>query len=307
MRIAFLILAHKNPDQLKRLVSVLLNVNSKVFIHIDSKSDVNAFHKAMQELNNQNIVFVKSRNTKWSTISVTEARIDLLKESISISDWVPDYIVMLSGQTYPIKPLTELFAFLEKNEGVSFIEHFSLPCKILGENSGMDRINCYSYSIGNRLITYFPRGFKTTFNIRGKIINIIMSVFHVFKPKRKFPSYIKPFYGIDWWVITKDAVEYILDFINAHPDYHKYNRHTKQTCEIYFPSILAGADFKGKLVNNSLHFMLWESQGSGHTANLTENNFNQIIKSDAFFARKFDICENKDVLDRIDAEILSIK
>lgn len=305
MKIAFLILAHKSPKQVKRLISVLLHENCKVFLHIDSKTDVNAFKKIINELNNQNIIYTKSHDARWSTISVTEARLELLQAAVSDPLWEPDYFVMLSGQTYPIKPMSDFISFLENNKGVSFIEHYPLPCDLLGENSGMDRISCYSYSIGKSLITYFPRNFTTSFNIRGRIINNFLRLYHLFKPKRNFPSYIKPFYGIDWWVVTRDAVDYILEYIKLHPDYHKYHKHTRQTCEIYFPSILAGSEYNGEIVNNSLHFMLWKPEDSGHPEDLTEKHFDQLLQSKAFFARKFDMTD--DILNRIEAEMLKKK
>ena len=61
MNIAFLILCHKNPDQINVLIRKLSPYN--IFIHIDKKSDIQPF---LRDLNLENVHFLKNRiTTSW--------------------------------------------------------------------------------------------------------------------------------------------------------------------------------------------------------------------------------------------------
>ena len=60
-KIAILILGHKNPNQLSKLVSSLANSHFDFYIHIDKKVDILPFQKSLENLKDMNISFVKDR------------------------------------------------------------------------------------------------------------------------------------------------------------------------------------------------------------------------------------------------------
>lgn len=63
MRIAYMIAAHTDPIQLRRLVISLNGEDIEFFIHIDKKSDIQPF---LRELNLENVHFLKNRiSTSW--------------------------------------------------------------------------------------------------------------------------------------------------------------------------------------------------------------------------------------------------
>lgn len=300
MKIAYLILAHKDPEQLGRLITKLRCDSCKYYIHFDKKSLSPSVRKRLFQLESQDVFIISSHNVRWGTISQTEARLDLIKKALSDKTWIPDYLIMISGQSYPIKPINDFLSFLEQNKGASFMEHFPIPFSGLGHTNGIDRINCYSYYFLGKLHTYYPKQYKTSYNFKGKMLNGLLHLISAFKPKRVFPEYIKPYYGIDWWALTSEAAVYILDFYEKHPDYHKYHKFTKHTCEVYFPSILAGTNFNGLIINNSLHYFKWLKNGSGNTKVLTMEDAESIKQTNCFFARKFDKNIDADILDFCD-------
>lgn len=66
MKIAYMIAAHTDALQLKRLVLSLKEVYTDFYIHIDSKSDISSF---VQELKGIDVVFIKNRvNTNWGGV-----------------------------------------------------------------------------------------------------------------------------------------------------------------------------------------------------------------------------------------------
>ena len=44
MKIAYIVLAYKNPDQLGRLFQKLINKDSAFYLHIDKKSNISDFN-----------------------------------------------------------------------------------------------------------------------------------------------------------------------------------------------------------------------------------------------------------------------
>ena len=83
MKIAYLILAHSDPNQLKRLVCAL-SVENKVsfFIHIDARQDIKCFKKEVSYLTN--VFFIKEREViYWGGFSICKAEKLLLKYALS--------------------------------------------------------------------------------------------------------------------------------------------------------------------------------------------------------------------------------
>lgn len=303
MKLAYLILAHKNPEQLKRLIRVLNVPGCFFFIHIDKKSDLRAFEKELNTLHFSNIQLIQYRNVRWGSISQTEARIALLRMALSSNEKYTHF-VMLSGQTYPIRSISDFLNLLQDQPETTFMEHHAIPYDGL-INKGLDRIECYAYTIFGRRVTYLPKSYFKTFNFKGKLLNAVLSMVHFLTKKRRFPEYISAYYGIDWWVLTKQAADYIMDFIYVHPDYHKYHRYTKNTSEIYFPSILAGTDYPGKIVNDSLNYMEWLQDDSGHPKILGIEDVDKLKNSGMYFARKFDANVDSEIFDYLDENVLN--
>lgn len=303
MKTAFLILTHKDFNHLKRLVEYLNHPSIDIFIHVDKKSLSPEFSGKLKELSSSKVNIIPSQKVYWSSLSQTEARIRLMKAALSSSDF--DHFVMLSGQCYPIKPLPSFLKFLSNNKGVSFMEHFPLPYNELGLNKGLDRINCYSYTMFGKRVTYFSKDMKTTFNTKGRVFNSLLGLYHIFKKKRRHPTNVKPYYGNDWWIASNSAVKFMLEFIEENPNYHIYHKHTKHTCEVYFPSILAGTNYQGKIINTSHHYMHWSEKNTANPIVLEDNEFDNIANSKAFFARKFETQKSGSLLNLIDEKLLN--
>lgn len=302
MKVAVLILTHKDASHLKRLVHSMDHPSIDFFVHIDKKNIAHEFPNITEELNKPNIHFITSQKVYWASISQTEARLRLINAAVKHDEF--NHFIMLSGQCYPTKPVSKLLNYLSNNMEASFMEHFSLPYDNLGVNKGLDRINCYSYTILGKKVTYFSKDMKTTFNSKGKVINSLLGLLHIFIKERIHPKNVKPYYGIDWWVLSNSAAKYILKFVDKNPKFHSFHKHTRHTSEIYFPSILAGSNYNGEIINKSLHYMQWSKVNSAHPIVLTKEDYQSISKSEAFFARKFETKKSGSLLSLIDNKLI---
>src|ERR1700755_343088 len=109
MKIAFLILAHKNPKQLQRLLNALQHPSFHFYIHIDAKTDAEPF----KYLIDNNITFFVNKRAKiyWAGYGTIQATINGLQE-IPLSNY--DYVNVISAQDFPLKPANEIYNYIEE-------------------------------------------------------------------------------------------------------------------------------------------------------------------------------------------------
>ena len=182
-----------------RLIKRLTTSNSYFFVHIDRNVNIEIFYKILKKLNNQNIYYINNRaKVYWGGFSVVNAILNGLVEILNLKKKI-DYIVLLSGQDYPIKNNEYISNFLLQNFGKEFLEFGKVPRKRWIEG-GMNRITRYHFmDIKNRYLKY-------SLKILGKYL-----------PKRKLLNDLKIYGGHLWWCITYRRAEFIVGFINNNP------------------------------------------------------------------------------------------
>ena len=108
MKQAIILLIHKDVKQAERLINYFQG-KCDIFIHIDRKSGITE-----SDINNLKtmhgvIDVYRKYNIHWGGFSILKTELFMLKRAIEYSDF--NYIHLLSGQDYPIKPLS---MFLDK-------------------------------------------------------------------------------------------------------------------------------------------------------------------------------------------------
>ena len=111
---------------------------------------------------------------------------------------------------------------------------------------------------------------------------------------------MRPFGGSQWWNLSRAAANYILRFLDEHPDYRRYHAHTLLPDELFFQSILLGTEFSSRyeVVNDAQRFAVWPD-GASHPRTLTTDDLPAMLKSEKLFARKFDEAADGAVLARL--------
>jgi hypothetical protein len=292
MRIAYLILAHKNPMQLKRLINVLRCDTDTFYIHIDAKVNLDAF-KFLEGLDNVHLI-KKRVDIHWGAYSMVKATLNGLEEIVQ-SDTGCDYVSLISGQDYPIKNNKEIHEFLELNKGKEYLYFIKLPTWEL-PYGGMDRVEYY-YNYDNEV--YHSNEYEIEMKVRGI--------------KRKFIEGMIPYHGSQWWSLTIQCVNYILELINNNKDIINFYRYSKFPDEQFFQTVIMNSPFSDKTVCDNLRLICWPSfnwkevdwyKNPPHPLTLTVKDFNSIKKSQKFYARKLDEDVDADILDLIDTLIL---
>lgn len=81
----------------------------------------------------------------------------------------------------------------------------------------------------------------------------------------------------------------------------RFFKYTWAPDELFFHTILYNSPLKKTLVNRSLWYIDWNTNGSPKT--LTLDDYDRIVRSDALFARKFDETESKLLLSELYYEL----
>lgn len=282
MRVAYCIICHKNSEVLNEAINILKEDND-IYIHVDKKSDINKFAKYKGYVN-----FIENRvDVKWGSYSQIQATINILKEVRKNKNY--DYIFLMSGDCLPLKNSREIKLFLNENKGKLFIG------VDLSNNEMQDEIkNKVAYKYYN--IHYN----KEESNIIKKIINKIIKKIHwilrnIFFKNKYYKNLPRLYKGSNWFGITGEVNEYILNFISENPLYVKGFKRAFCGDEIFFQSIIMNSIYKNDIykygIENNDNFMAlryidWKS-GPEYPKVLDESDFNNIKYTDCIIGRKF--------------------
>ena len=269
MRQAILITAYHDYPHLWRLVDYF-DSDFELYIHIDRHS-----HWQPNELKTPSNVHVYRRyNTPWGSVGHLRAILLLMREAAQRHDL--EYIHLVTGSDYPILPLADFKSFCEAHRNENYLEYFPLPRPAWDGDGGLERINYYwlqpwlqpssRVAPGHRLTTALVKlqrksGLKRPFNFFGN---------HIYG-------------GGTYWSISREALDYTIDYLYAHPDYLRRFRMTKIAEEICLPTLWANSGLP--LINNSLRYIDW-SADSFSPKTLDEKDYEKVISSGSLFARK---------------------
>lgn len=308
--INYIILAHKEPYQLCRLVERLSSPHTFIYVHIDLNVNISPFEAALKGM--QNVIFLpleKRVASTWGSPGIVKATLNAIEEVIR--DNRHGYTILISGQCYPIKSNDCIYSFLKENYGYNFIEGFELPDP-RWTNSEV-RMQYYAFFLSSKrgdiltVPSFLSLSFKDSRNKRliKKYLKIVfrcpIKLIVLFK-KRKFPKKLKPYGGMQWWALPLETLKFIFNFVVENPNYLKYHLYTLYPDEIFFQTIVHNYFTK---ISGPPTFSPWPGDDtSSSPQTLTTKHFDLLKKRKELFARKFDYNIDTKILDLIDSVLL---
>ncbi|RYX81934.1 hypothetical protein EON73_04555, partial [bacterium] len=206
---------------------------------------------------------------------------DLFSEKTPIltevgEDLLRHFFHLITGEDFPARTVND---FLNLDTTKNYVDHFEMPaaCWKL-ENGGFDRLKYY------RLYDKF----NTKKRIESFIISAIYYFQKVIKIERSFSSIFpkKLYGGSTYWSLNREALQYVTDYTVENKWFLERFNYTFCPEEIYFQTILINSIHSSKILNNNLRFIDWLSGRDGYPSYLDESDFDKIILSENFFARK---------------------
>lgn len=272
-------MAHKNPDQLERLVSAMQHPMFDLFIHLDKKCNIKDFEYLA---NHDNVSFIQNRiECNWGGYSFVKAILNSVAEVLSSGNSY-HFVNLMSGQDYPLKTNDELYTYLTDNLNKSFIAY--------------ERVDhgWWEHAVSRYRFYHF-----TDFKLMGRYV--LQKITNKLMPRRKFPLDLT-LYGStnsSWWTLSAEAAQYLIDFIKDNSKLKRFMRFTWGADEFLITTIIMNSPFKDSVINDNLRHIDWSS-GGAHPKIFARNDWNDLANTNKYFARKFDIHIDKDILDLID-------
>jgi len=315
MNINYVILAHKAPEQLLRLVLRLKSQDAHFYLHIDKKCNLGEFMRVLPE--NTNLTYIADRqDCRWGDLSLVDAVLACYREIVAQKS--EGVCVLLSAQDYPLRGQTYIKEFFEQHENQNFISIYPIPDpKKKSENGGMERLTSYTFDCRNpkdarmkakiqplslRLKTI--GGFLRLAMYRRDLLPFAIKAY--FK-KRQYPKGLAKCFNEMWVTLNYQTVKWLLETIDRHPEYRAYYQYTHIPDETMFGSILMADEQMKKTIRPMCHYIRWEKGQDGSPKTLSMGDVDSMKKAmlenpQIMFARKFE--ENTEILDYIDRNFI---
>lgn len=301
----FLVYTFKDPSLLARVCHAV--APSQVVVHVDQKVDERPFRDAVAARCEQ-VTFVQDRAlVNWGGYSQVAAIRKMVRAALPLVRADDEYIVMLSGQCYPLKPLSDLERFLAEHAGRQFLRAFLVADS---DEHYRRQATCRHY----RDLPILERavGHPELRRFRNALVRGLEVVARA-APMRP-PAGVTLAHGGTHFVLTAACLRVLESWIT--PDVEDYFRKTFCPEEMFYQSALASS--LGQLPPGSA----WEpdsyvGRGQYRYANLhhidpsltrvyTDADWAEVRRLEEFFIRKVESATSGALLDRIDAELLEL-
>ncbi len=284
MKIAYIVLCHKNANQINILVDELIKNDADVFLHVDLKSNI------VKDINKTKNLYIlpkeKSYSVNWGGNNMILATLSLI-EYVRNMNIKYDYICLLSGQDFPLVNHKIINDYLISNKGYNFIQV-------------MDKGREYKKYV-KFYDLWYPNWItkdKLYIKILKRLYMIITGgysfTFKIFKRKKPFNGEFN--IGSQWWTLTTECAYYMLDYCNKYPEYIKYFENSIVPDECFFQTLFMLSPYSEKRKDN-LTYVNWKSNKRSPEI-LTMNDYDLLQQQSKTkcFARKFDIDVDNDII-----------
>lgn len=284
MSTAYVVLSHRDPDQVLRLVRTLRTAGPVVLHHDDRHVRLDA--AALRGVER----VLPPTPVAWGWASQLEALLRSVRHALARVDF--DWLVVLSGQDYPIRPLADIDASLRAGAYDGYVEGVPVASPAWSRTAGDEFARRYFYryrvvrppgpalrravAAARPLVTLRDMPWGTVLGVRGRGPGL---------PVRR---------GSDWLTLSRSAAEILAD---AAPNLIRHYRRTVSPTES-LPHTVLYADPTLRLSGDTRRFSRWEP-GALHPAVLGMDDLDAVLASGADFARKFEDPRVLDALDRV--------
>jgi hypothetical protein len=309
VRVCYFIQNHLGPSQLRRLVGTLRRSQPDCFILVGH--DGFAGHCTADELRRalDVDVFALREPARRGYISVLQAYFDAV-EWLAERGTSYDWLVYLSAQDYPVRPLKEFETLLATSGCDGFMRSWN-ACDSSDPASpwrGRRHQGARRY-----LYQYFDAPRWTTPALRIlRSLNGLQSLVHfhlVYGPRvglrlggNPFGRDLVCYAGTLWTTLRRACVEYVVERARSEEKLLQWFRRTICPCEAVVQTLLLN-DGRFELRNDDLKYADFTGSRDGRPRTLSVRDLPAITTGAYYFARKFDIQGDARVLDLLDARI----
>jgi len=278
VRLAYVISAYKLPRNLIRLVRRLSRDGEAVVIHVDKRSRAAVFEEMFRALEPlPNVRFLPRHRSPYASYGHVRATLKGLEQLENCSAEY-DFVVLLTGQDYPIKALSAIRATFASHKDQTYMSHFRMP-EESWNNGGMNRLTRWHFSTPHGLHAV-PRPWL------GPLV------------PHDLPRGLVPWGGSGYWTMCRRHVEYVLRFLESNPAYLRFFRRAGIPDEMFFQTILMNGPHASEVINDDFRYVDWTR--AEVPAVFDSSDLDLLLSRPEPFARKFDSGRDDAILDALD-------
>lgn len=281
MSIAYLISAHTDAPQLKRLIEAL-HKDAEFFIHIDKKSDISSFTSIIR---GDNIHFIDERyDVRWGTIIEVHYQMALIREALNSARPI-DRIFFLSGMDYPLWSNERITDYLQSIGDKEILmgcdmTHPDTPAgqrELYTTARPFFNIGCLSNKSNERLGIVF-RKIRKALGMRKE--RILSNGWRLYK-------------GSAWWCITPALARLLVDTFYGNRAVYDYFVDSFGSAETFIQTVAFNSEFRSRCIEyegpypgldvlTPMHFIDYEPV----IKVMDETDYDRLVKSGKMFTRK---------------------
>jgi len=317
MACCYLIQSHTDPDQVLRLVGTVKRSSpgARVLVVHDGRRvalDPGPFRRwpGVEVLVRRERV----ERGEWSVLSPLLAGLaELLGVAGGRPRWDFDWLVYLSGQDYPVRPLADFEASLASTRYDGFLTFWDVDQL---ETPWRPRQGRTRYYAQYRRLPDWTIGPLKALRFLGKAsplrFHLHYGPFVGWQPRHTpFEGPVRCYGGWQWWTLSRPCVEHLgqavsSDFSDSSEDrLVRWFQRTIAPCEAMVQTVLVNSG-RFELCPENRRYADFAGSRDGRPRCLDEDDLPRLTAGRFDFARKFDLARNPGLLDRIDAEVLGL-
>ena len=278
-RVAILILAHTNPEQLLRLTAHL-QPDFDVFIHLDKASTIRIetfqiFHRAT--------VFKKFR-ARWGSVAIVHTMLELLGRASAAGPY--DRYVFISGLDVPLMSNQKIAEHFSTHQDTDFVD---IQQFVEGEELRLTRLTRFHF-FSRRTSDGAPA------QLRGAASRFIDQVLRKAGVRRTNSYDFR--WGSQWMDLSRTTAESILRFVETDRRFLRRFRFTFCPDEFFFQTAMQHLEITYREQAKPARFIDWDT-GPEHPRILRTEDLDRIVASGMLFARKCDSRVDRALVDRL--------
>jgi hypothetical protein len=292
VRIAYVVLSHRNPDQLLRLVAALTEgPAAEVLVRHDprfSSLDDNALERLGARGLHDGVEF---RWGGWSQLRMLLACLDQARRLD------PDWTLVLSGQDYPLRSMAAIEDELASSGYDAMLGHaWELETERMPEPPADDFFLRYAYRHYD-----VPDGLP---RLPGTLRSIayrreLPSQVGLRRMRLPFDDDFRCFVSADWLTLNRRALDAVLAAADERGRLMRFYRRVAIPSESFFATVLLN-DRSLRVARDNRRFVSFAAPLTPHPETLTTADLDRVLASNCHFARKFDADVDAEVLDALD-------
>lgn len=305
----YLILSHNKLDQLIRLIKTLRagSPESAILLHHDAKSAL----PDMAKLNEIGGVYLVEPRVpvQWGDVSQLDALLGCITYALQKLDF--SWLSVISGQDYPLRPLTVIEAELRDTSYDAFVKAAPVATgpyrtRYYLRYRPLPRFR-YAYRLPRQMLSAMA-WLRRQLNQRQSLFKIeggtrgLPTLLGIGTLKHPFTEYFACYKGSDWFTLSRGAATSLVEFGLQQPGILKHYRQTFIPSESYFQTVLwNNKDLR--ICDDNRRFIVWQGTKIAHPKTLTVEDLDAMTRSGKDFGRKFDAAVDSTVLDELERRL----